>query len=325
MSWVLGIDTSNYTTSVAAWNLETKEMIQSKKKLPVKEGALGLRQSDAVFAHVNQLGDLIKEVVGQVGKLVAVGVSVRPRDQKGSYMPCFLTGRVVAISIGSALKIPVFEYSHQAGHIAAALFSTKALPLLTEPFIAFHLSGGTTECVTVTPGKENISEFTSEILYDSKDLYAGQAVDRVGAMLGLPFPAGPALEQLALQSDKDYSKSGPRPYFDEQGNPSLSGLENQCKQRLEHGESKEDVARYCLSFLSRVLQQMTANALNRHPNYPVLYAGGVMSNSILQQEIAAAFPSNTYFATPAFSADNAAGVAVLAGLQHKIKRGETVF
>ena len=125
---ILGIDTSNYTTSAAIFDEEKCEIIQQKKLLPVKEGELGLRQSDAVFAHVKQLGDIVEELFSEEKyNITAVGVSTRPRDIEGSYMPCFLVGDMVTKTVSSVLGVPRYEFSHQQGHIAAALFSAGKL------------------------------------------------------------------------------------------------------------------------------------------------------------------------------------------------------
>ena len=225
MAYYLGLDTSNYTSSVALYNSQARQVIQQKKLLPVKQGALGLRQSDAVFAHVKQLGALVRELMAQGSvRLDGVGVSVRPRDQEGSYMPCFLVGELVAESIASVCGIQISRFSHQAGHIAAALFSAGQLGLLGQRFAAFHLSGGTTECLLVQPDPQWI--FSVELAAQSLDLKAGQAVDRVGGMLGLPFPAGRQLEALALQSERRFRV---RPAMKGR-DCSLSGIQNQCER-----------------------------------------------------------------------------------------------
>lgn len=304
MPLYLGIDTSNYTTSVAIYDNETGVILQQKKLLPVAQGAIGLRQSDAVFGHVKQLGPLLEQALEQAGKPVAaVGVSLTPTDEAGSYMPCFLTGDLAAQSVASALGVPKFGFSHQAGHIAAALYSTGKLELLHSPFLAFHISGGTTQLLHVQPHREYIFHITT--IASSLDLHAGQAVDRVGALLGLSFPAGPQLEQLALLSDKTYK---PKPAFKGM-DCCLSGLENQCAKLLDAGESKPDVAKYCISYLEQTILTMTKLARQQHPELPIVYAGGVMSNTILRSSIERDFGG--YFAAPAFSADNAAGTAVL--------------
>ena len=307
MPYYLGIDTSNYTTSAALYNSGTNEIRQKKQLLPVKDGALGLRQSDAVFSHVKQLAPLLEELLDQAYPICGVGVSTRPRDQEGSYMPCFLVGDVVASSVAAALGVPKYPVSHQAGHVMAALYSTGQIPLYREPFIAFHLSGGTTDCLLCQPDETYTLGIT--LLATSSDLKAGQAVDRVGGMLGLPFPAGPALEQLALASTKVYKI---KPPF--QGdNPSISGLENKCQKMLRDGEAPCDIARYCLDYIRAVVAKMTENGLRSQGELPLIYAGGVMSNSIIREDISKRYGGQ--FAQPAFSADNAAGVSVLAAIR----------
>ncbi|MDD2955226.1 MAG: peptidase M22 [Oscillospiraceae bacterium] len=304
MSWVLGIDTSNYTTSTALYRPQSGEMYQAKRLLPVKEGEMGLRQSDAVFAHVKALPELMEQLFAQApgAKVGAVGVSVRPRPLEGSYMPCFLAGESAAASAAAALGVPLFCTSHQEGHIAAALYSAGRLELLEQELIAFHLSGGTTEAVLASPGKEGLSV---RQIAGSLDLKAGQAVDRVGAMLGIPFPAGRALEQLALQSGKVYD---PRPSM-KGADCSLSGLQNQCRDRLAKGEAPCDVARFCLDSVYAALAAMTERVREQYPGRALLYAGGVLSNSIIRGRMER---FGGVFGQADFSRDNAAGVAVLA-------------
>ena len=179
----LGIDTSNYTTSAALF--DGQRVLENRKLLlPVKPGEKGLRQSDAVFHHVRQLpqvlGPLLEGLEAPPG---AVGVSVSPTTAEGSYMPCFLVGKNTAGLLGQAWKAPVEHFSHQQGHIAAALYSAGRLELLERRFLAFHVSGGTTEALLVQPDGEGMPHIT--LAAHSLDLKAGQAVDRVGLLLGL--------------------------------------------------------------------------------------------------------------------------------------------
>ena len=299
---ILGIDTSNYTTSAA--RLEGGEIFQSKKLLPVKPGQLGLRQSDAVFHHVQQLPDRLEEVLQGAPAVRAIGVSDRPRAQEGSYMPCFTVGVGTARALAAATGAALYRFSHQAGHIAAALYSAQKLDLLEQRFLAFHVSGGTTEAVLVTPDENEILH--AEIVASSLDLKGGQAVDRAGVLLGLPFPAGPELEKLALCWDAPVKV---RPVM-KGCNCSLSGIENQCKKLFDTGHPKEEIARYCLEAVRAALEGMCTELLGEYGNLPVLFAGGVMSNSIIKKALTEKF--GAYFAEPVFSADNAAGAAVLA-------------
>lgn len=304
----LGIDTSNYTTSVAAYDTQTKTIKQYKKLLPVKKGERGLRQSDAVFHHTQQFPELISRLMLDTeSSLSAVGVSVKPRLIDGSYMPCFTVGIANAVSISSALKVPMYEFSHQQGHIIAALYSADKLELINEPFIAFHVSGGTTEALYVTPHENNI--INCEIIASSTDLKAGQAIDRVGVMMGLDFPCGMQLDYLAAQSNKEYKI---KPSIKD-GNCSLSGLENKCKSMYEKGESKEDTAKFCIDYISSTLEHMTLNLLEKYGKLPLVFSGGVMSNSIISKRFTEKF--GAYFATSEFSSDNAAGIAILASIK----------
>ncbi len=306
----LGIDTSNYTTSAALYDEEKGEVIQRKKLLPVKEGELGLRQSDAVFAHVKQLGDIVSDLFGENKYCIdAIGVSTRPRDIEGSYMPCFLVGDMVTETLSAVLSVPRYEFSHQQGHIAAALFSAKRLDLIGEKFIAFHLSGGTTEALLVTPDDKRIIK--CEKIAGSADLKAGQAVDRVGVMLGLPFPAGKHLEELALKSTAKF-KIKPTMKGAE---CCLSGIENKCRKMLDSGDKPEDIALFCLKSVEAALCGMTDALISEYGNLPLIYAGGVMSNKIIRKTIEEKYSG--IFALPEFSSDNAAGTAVLTSIASK--------
>ena len=306
MSVFLGIDTSNYTTSAALYDTENDRIVMEKQLLPVKSGELGLKQSDAVFQHIKQLPQLLERLFGQCQMSVAgVGVSVTPRRSEGSYMPCFLVGSAVASSISSALSVPKYEFSLQEGHIMAALYSAGHLELLQDEFYAFHLSGGTTECLSV---KYRQGLFEVKLLASSLDLKAGQAVDRVGVMLGLPFPAGKYLDEMACRCTDKVSVRPCMKGLD----CSLSGVENQCRRMLEQGVPKEQIARYCIEYICETVSCMTEGIFAAYGVKPVVYAGGVMSNSMIQREISTRFGG--YFAAPAFSSDNSAGIAVLASM-----------
>lgn len=303
MSVSLGIDTSNYTTSVSAFDGE--KMIFRKKLLPVKEGEKGIRQSDAVFHHTVQLPELLNDLCSEItADISAVGVSVKPSNQEGSYMPCFLTGIAVATGISSALKVPLYEFSHQDGHIAAALYSCGKTDLMNKKFIAFHISGGTSQGLLVSPCGDR---FTTELLCDSLDLKAGQAVDRVGLMLGLKFPCGAELEKLALLSDKNFDKIK---VFHKDSSFSLSGVENKCKQMFNNHENLCDIALYCIKYIESALSETCSSLLNQYGSLPVVFSGGVMSNSIIRKDFEKKF--GAYFAEPAYSSDNACGIAYLA-------------
>lgn len=298
----LGIDTSNYTTSVAVY--DNGFISHSRKLLPVKENQVGLRQSDAVFLHTKQFSEVLKGITIPRG-IDCVGVSDRPSSIENSYMPCFLVGKTLSETIAKVNNVSVKYFTHQQGHIAAGLYSANRLDLLEQDFLALHLSGGTTELLFVKK-TDKAPEIT--VIGGSSDLKAGQAVDRVGNMLELDFPAGKQLEQLALQS---CAKFNIKPSVNGL-NLSLSGVENKCKKMFDDGTPKEDIALYCLKYISASVCAITKNAKESYPSLPILFVGGVMSNSIIRDDLT--FCRNAVFAEPEFSSDNACGVAVLAAL-----------
>lgn len=306
MSGFLGFDTSNYTTSVAIF--DKGSVMQEKRLLPVKEGERGIRQSDAVFHHTKAYSELLEKLLSRFpGKISAVGASVTPTTQEGSYMPCFLVGENAAKTVATALKVPFYKFSHQQGHIAAALFSSGRTDLIYKRFLAFHVSGGTTDLVLCEPDESEILKITP--VSCSSDLKSGQAVDRIGVKMGIPFPAGAGLEVLAQKSEKNFKNKIKL----QDGNCSLSGLENKCLKMLEDGGSKEDTAKFLLCYIADTVSAMTEYALKKYGDLPVVFAGGVMSDKIIKDIITSRF--DAAFAQPEFSCDNAAGIAYLTSLK----------
>lgn len=314
----LGIDTSNYTTSAAVFSSGDMKIVQQKKLLPVKPGEAGLRQSDAVFHHTKQLPEMIESLYaeGTLSAPEAVSASVRPRNADGSYMPCFLCGEGFARSLAAVNRIPFYSASHQTNHILAALYSAEKTELIRQKFIAFHVSGGTTDCLLCEPDEENVLKISE--LSASLDLKAGQAVDRTGLMLGLDFPCGRQLEQLAEKSSAEFKI---RPVI-RNGSCCLSGLENQCRKMLDSGASPEDTAKYCLDFIGESVIAMAACAVEKCGELPIIFAGGVMSDMLIRRKIISRFENRAAFAEPEFSCDNGAGTAIFAYIKYISRTGE---
>ena len=224
-------------------------------------------------------------------------------------MPCFLCGEGFARSYAAINRIPVYRTSHQVGHILAALYSADRLDLVNERFIAFHVSGGTTDCLISEPNENEVIKLTE--IATSLDLKAGQAIDRVGVMLGLRFPCGAELEKLAAGSDKSFRiKSVIR-----DGNCSMSGIENKCRAMIEKGESRENTAKFCLDSVEAAIEAMAECAVEKYGSLPIIFAGGVMSDVLIKERLLERFPQAD-FAQPQFSCDNAAGTAIYAYLKH---------
>ena len=306
----LGIDTSNYTTSVAL--LDKNGIVANEKQLlNVKPGERGVRQSDAVFMHTTNIPVLMNKIAGftKGNEISAIGVSNKPRNPEGSYMPCFLAGVSAAMSVSCISQIPLHQFSHQCGHIMAAVYSSGNFELLKKPFCAFHVSGGTTELVRV---RYNGNGFDTEIVGGTLDLNAGQVIDRIGVRMGLQFPAGQSLEKLAL----DYNEAVPRHRVSSKGAyVNLSGLENLAIKLLSDTNNKNLVASFVLNHVADSLIHMCKAHTTECGNTDFLFAGGVMSNSIIKNRIRkSGFAS--HFAEPALSSDNAVGVAALAMYSH---------
>ena len=298
---VLGIDTSNYTTSAAVF--DGTDGSNAGRLLEVRPGELGLRQSDALFQHVKALPGRLEQLAreGWLKDIAAVGASTRPRAVEDSYMPCFLVGESQGRALAAALGVPFFPCSHQQGHIAAAAWSAGRLELLDRPMLAWHLSGGTTELLHVEPDGVNVR---ATRIGGTSDISAGQLIDRTGVLLGLPFPAGKGLDTLAREGeDSSFAVRLDGFTF------SLSGMENKVKTMLEKGAAPADVARFALLTVAQVVYRATRAALERYPGLPVLCSGGVASNSLLRQVMA---PLEAVFAPPQYSTDNAMGTAILA-------------
>lgn len=309
----LGFDTSNYTTSAALYYPEENRIVHRKKLLPVKEGEKGLRQSDAVFHHTNQLHEITRELFENEKAVIdGIGASAFPRMAEGSYMPCFLVGLNTAKVLSCVLNKSVNITSHQNGHIVAALYSAGRLDLLKEKFLAFHVSGGTTEALLVEPCEEEIIKCT--LVASSLDLKAGQAIDRAGVMMGLKFPSGAEMDKLAQKSERAFKKIK---VYSKGADVSLSGLENKCRKMLSENESKEDISMFCFQYILSAVDTMTKKLLAEYGDLPLLYSGGVMSNSIIKEKLIEKY--NGIFAIPEFSADNAAGVAILTYLKENKK------
>lgn len=302
----VGFDTSNYTTSAAVCSEDGEIIANIKYPLPVAEGACGLRQSDAVFAHVKNLPLACRDLKDAIGnrEVLAIGVSATPRQAEGSYMPCFLSGIAAANAFSAGCGAPIYQFSHQDGHIRAAVYSSgAACDLLQKPFAAFHVSGGTTEVLHVVP---NENGFDVELVGETADLNVGQLIDRVGVMMGLSFPCGREMERLCAewQGELPQVKTCVR-----NCTCNLSGLQNIAEKLWKEHKDPRLVSAYVFACVAKTLQKMTAQLDEKIPGLPIVYAGGVMSNRYLQAVLAKR--KNTYFAEPAFSADNAAGIALL--------------
>lgn len=307
----IGFDTSNYTTSVA-WT-DGKTDINIRQILYVKDGERGIRQSDGVFQHMKLMPKMYKKLSQNIDfkDVKAVGVSTRPRCVEGSYMPVFLVGEGYAKTVGNTLGVPVYEFSHQDGHIMAGIYSSNFFKLLEYDFISVHLSGGTTE---ILKSRYNGFNFDNQIIGGTKDISAGQFIDRVGVKLGLHFPAGKALEQLAQTAEKGEKL----PVSVDGAYMNFSGVETKASRMAE--SEKIDKFSLALGVLENVRDALVKSinkAIADTNIHRVLIVGGVASNGIIRKGLTENIDGDVYFANAEYSTDNAVGIAYLAYLAHK--------
>ena len=310
---VVGLDTSCYTTSAAAVTVDGQVVASCRQLLPVKLGERGLRQSEGVFIHVRQLPGRLEELREFIrgDEIVAVCASSRPRDEEESYMPVFQVGDAQARGMAAMLGVPCFASTHQRGHVAAAMVDSGIAP---GDLLAVHLSGGTTELLSLRG--EALS-----LLGGTLDLHAGQVVDRVGVALGLPFPAGPHLEKLALQGHAEarlpvsMAEGGLRCH--------LSGAESQAQRWIASGAlSVEDIAMEVYDLLARTVARLILAGAAKTGIRQVLIAGGVASSALFRRLVTERIRKSdrglrVCFGKPEYSGDNAVGAALIGARKYR--------
>ena len=305
----IGIDTSNYTTSIAGVDARNTIIVDNRKILTVKKGQRGLRQSEAVFEHVRNIPELTAcfASIPEIRKKVkAIGVSVSPRPQTGSYMPVFRVGYAIAKSYADLLQVPLYRFSHQEGHIRAALIGhEEVLDRINQPFLAVHLSGGTSEIVMVDP-----QAHTNQIVGKTLDLNAGQLNDRIGVAMGCSFPAGKALEKLALISKRHDIKVASRL---EGCDFHFSGQENYIHQLIDDGAEYSEIAYALFECIGRTIGRSINLLCEQYKVQFAVFSGGVMANSIVKETIRKRMKRQYHavFAKPQYATDNSVGCAFL--------------
>jgi len=305
----LGLDTSCYTTSVAVVDKDEKLIWNNRKLLSVPEGEKGLPQSEALFNHLKRLPQLLQDT-GQLfcySQIQAVCASTRPRPQKDSYMPVFTVSQSIGMIMASSLGVPFIETSHQENHLRAGIWSGK---IPSEEFLALHVSGGTSELLKVYWKKGD--PFKIDLLGGTIDLHAGQFVDRVGVKLNLPFPAGPYLEKIGLESGKVIEI----PSWVKDYSISFSGPETAAQRLVAAGEKPSNIARAVENCIAKTLEKLLLKAISKEKIDNVLLVGGVCANSYIKARLKKrlehkAIGAKLYFAAPEYSSDNAVGTALI--------------
>lgn len=304
-SYFVGIDTSNYKTSIAVTDENNRIVFQKSEFLDIEKGKRGLRQSVAFFKHSNALPLYIDECMHEIDcrEIKSIAVSDRPRNVKGSYMPVFRAGDNAAGIIGASLNLDVLRFSHQEGHIASILYSYPSF--YDDKFIVFHLSGGTTEALMCT--RQGI-RIETEIIGGTKDISAGQLLDRVGVKLGFDFPSGKYLDEYAVKNE---IKQTFKRVNTNDGYFNLSGLETNSLRRLETAGA--DVIPGLIDNLTRLLFDDSDYLSVKYGIKTVFFAGGVAASQYMRKkaETRSNGKAEILFGDRVLSGDNAVGISLL--------------
>ena len=305
MDLYLGIDTSCYTTSVAC--VDEKGIVYDKRTvLSVKLGERGLRQSEGLFQHTRNLDAMLPAALANLNRpdIRGVAVSSRPRPEPDSYMPVFLAGRMAASALCAGLGLTPIHTSHQQGHLRAALYRNEFL-MEELPMLGMHISGGTTEIFIIGEG------LSIRLLGGTKDLHAGQFVDRLGVAMGLPFPCGKRLEELAQRAGETNIKL---PASVNGLHCSFSGVETAARSLIGRVQESE-LALAAYESMAHTFAKMILRAATETGHSRVLLAGGVASSALLRHMLLERLADKNiqlFFGLPELSSDNAVGAALLA-------------
>lgn len=320
--YCLGIDTSNYTTSVAIVDEAFNIIGDSRKILEVRPGERGLRQSQALFEHIGNLPGVLERLkIGEKKLSIhCVAFSQRPRPAEGSYMPVFKAGEAVAKSIAETLQVPCYGFSHQEGHVEAARLRSGYSG--AGVFLSLHLSGGTTEVIQCRE-KEETAGYLTEIVGGTGDLALGQLIDRVGVSLGLQFPCGKQMDEIAcrtlapgMEKENQFCRIKVQT-----GVMNISGIETQIQRFIEKNREDpklcEEIAPMLFFRVGQALMDLIVQSREKTGILPVVVAGGVASSQYIRKMLADV--KGVYFGTEVLSSDNGVGTAVL-GMKRDLKR-----
>ncbi|EOD01729.1 endopeptidase [Caldisalinibacter kiritimatiensis] len=316
-NYYLGIDTSAYTTSIAVIKESNRIIADYRMILKVKKGKRGLRQQEAVFQHINNIRTLIEKLSNEIdlNKINVVSASIKPRNLNESYMPVFKVSENQGFILSKTLNASYKQFSHQDGHIAAGLIGSDLQ--IKKEFLALHISGGTTELLRV---RDELENFNIDIIGGTKDVSAGQLVDRIGVRLGLKFPCGRELDAASQKKGANKKISYPVSVKDTYLN--FSGTETYFNKLIDKNKYDSKIIAYNLfSSIGYSLLDIIKNGIEVYNIKDILIIGGVASNSIIRRILIENIQNknigNIYFPESKYCTDSAIGIAYLG----KIKRG----
>jgi N6-L-threonylcarbamoyladenine synthase len=267
--------------------------------------------------HVRRLLPLVESALA--------GAATAPADLDGvaytagpGLIGALLTGAALAASLAYAWKIPAIGVHHLEGHLLAPLLESEPPPF---PHVALLVSGGHTQLIEVAA----IGRY--RLLGETRDDAAGEAFDKTAKLLGLPYPGGPQLAELARHGTPG-AFTFPRPMLDRPGLEfSFSGLKTAVLHAVRAADLSEqrraDIARAVEEAITGTLTAKALRALEYTGLTTLVVSGGVGANRALRAQLTAAAQARgarVYYPRIEFCTDNAAMIAV-AGLA-RLKAGQ---
>lgn len=303
--YILGIDTSAYTTSISLIDKKGNIIYDFRKKLDVPIGNIGLRQQEAIFQHLGNIPEILFKLDVDFNRIDSISVSSMPRNVNNSYMPVFMVGKNYGQALSKACNAKFIEYSHQEGHISAALID--CYKVIENPFLTIHISGGTTEFLLTKKVRKG---FESKILGGTKDITFGQLIDRIGVFMKFPFPAGMKMEEYINEKNNIIKM----PKISGNSYINLSGIENYLKDKyINKKYSNEEIISSLFYYIAICIIHIINEIKKNYCFNSIVITGGVSSNKYIRYNIENKLSENFNIIFPniGYSTDNAIGNSFL--------------
>ena len=312
----LGIETSCDETAIAIYDSNKGiigESIYSQMKMHAEYG--GVVPELASRDHCLKIIDVLKDALGdyQLSDIDQIAYTSGP-----GLLGALLIGESFAQGLSSALQVPLIPINHLEGHLMSPMME---FPEILMPFICLLVSGGHSMIVDVK------AKGDYKIIGQSQDDAVGEAFDKVGKLLGLPYPGGPHIEKLALNGNpKAYDF--PRPMIHSNNlDMSLSGLKTAVLYTVQKVEEinnniKADIAASFQKAVTDVLIAKIKKTMNQTNRSDVIIAGGVAANKYIRKEfkeLENTLNIRVYYPDLKYCGDNAAMIAFVGSMMTATK------
>jgi len=312
----LGIETSCDETAIAIYDSEhgiIGESVYSQIKMHAQYG--GVVPELASRDHCVKIVDVLNEALGDI--------DIKSIDQIAytsgpGLLGALLIGESFAQGLSTALKVPLIPINHLEGHLMSPIME---FPEIQTPYISLLVSGGHSMIVDVKERGEY------EILGQSQDDAVGEAFDKVGKLLDLPYPGGPHIEKLALQGNsKAYDFPRPMMHSDNL-DLSFSGLKTSVLYTVRNIDNltdqiKADIAASFQQAVIEVLSKKIKKAVEISGRTEVIIAGGVAANKALRsaiKDLENSLGIKVFYPSLKYCGDNAAMIAFVGSLRSSDK------